>query len=93
MREHSIAQQGQDNGQKNDLEAAVGIHRIQCSAILSQPDANKSFTKWIPACDICWARASVQWTYFHQKRNSTRAGGNSSISEILFSGFPESSAV
>ena len=70
-----MAQQGQHHGQKNDTEAteaAEGIHRIQCSAIPSRPDANKSFTKWIPACDIYRARASVQRTYFHQNRDSTR---------------------
>ncbi len=42
------------------LEVAVGIHRIQCSAICSRPGANKSFTKWIPDRDICRTRPSVQ---------------------------------
>ena len=60
MRKHFMAQQGQYDGQKNDMEAAVRIHRTQCSAISSRPDVNKSFTKWIPASDIYRARPSVQ---------------------------------
>jgi hypothetical protein len=67
-----MAQQGQYDGQKNEMEAAVGIHRIQCSAIPSKPNRNKLFTKSVPAYDIYRARPSVQWRYFHQKRDSTQ---------------------
>jgi len=60
LRKHSIAQQGQYKGQKNDVEATLRTHWIQFSAIPSSPGQNNSFTKWVPASDICWTRASVQ---------------------------------
>ena len=37
-----------------------GFTGFSVARFLRRPDANKSFTKWIPACDICRTRPSVQ---------------------------------